>query len=157
MGKWSKLGDRLSRASTLLNLSFPAHAAWNQTGLLTAAQHLAEALLTSALHLARDQTCLDLALARLLSKRPPSQNKQFKDSVILEQYLALVRELRRSGFAERCVFVSSNRTDFADTKASPKIHRDLDPEFQAIRLEYFPTLHAAINSRDPNTNLPLVV
>ncbi len=155
LAKWDEVGAQLLDAVTRLGQASPVIGNFNHQGMLQSLRQLAQGILDNSFILGRDATSISLAIARLLAKRPPAQNKQFKDSVILEQYLAFIGQLRKAGFNPRCVFVSSNRTDFGAGGGSPNLHPDLEPEFQAIRLEYFPTLHAAVNSRD-TSGLPLL-
>ncbi len=69
-----------------------------------------------------------------------------KDSIHLEHYLELCRQLRASGFSGRCVFVSANKADFWEAKNKADIHPELDPQLSAVGLEFFGTLEAALGS-----------
>jgi len=69
-----------------------------------------------------------------------------KDSVHLEHYLELCRQLHASGFPGRRVFVSANKADFWEAKNKPDIHPELGPQLTAVGLEFFGTLEAALGS-----------
>lgn len=86
-------------------------------------------------------------MARLIAKRPPSQDKQqMKDSMNLEQALELSRRLEAASFPYARVFISSNTKDFADSSANSEVHVDLRDEFDAAGLEYHTSLRSAIGS-----------
>ena len=113
------------------------------------ARQLADGLLQRAVTLARDQSCLNRAIERLMVKRRPAHKNQIKDSINLEQCLELCRQLRSRGFASPVVFVSSNTNDFAASdqpNPGPGLHIDLQPEFDSLQLEYYSSLRAALGA-----------
>jgi len=115
-------------------------------GLHTALAALADAVLGWAVVLDRDEPCGGRALDRVQNKSRPSHGGMVKDSIHLEHYLELCRQLHASGFPERRVFVSANKTDFWEAKYKPDIHPDLAPQLAAVGLEFFGTLEAALGS-----------
>jgi hypothetical protein len=117
-------------------------------------RRLAEDLLAQALVLARDQTCLDRAVARLIAKRRPSHKKEMKDSMNLEQALELAAQLRNAAFSRARVFVSSNTNDFAESPTSHRLHPDLQAEFATASLEYFNSLWAAVGALRGRGEIP---
>jgi hypothetical protein len=115
-------------------------------GLPSALAGMASAVLGLTVALDRDDTCVERAFARVLNKTRPSHGGMIKDSVHLEHYLELARQLQASGFAARRVFVSANKADFWEAKNSATIHPYLAPELGAVGLEFFGNLEAALGS-----------
>ncbi len=108
---------------------------------------LANDLLGRVLLIPEDQSCIGRAFARVLERRAPAvKNNSVKDAYLIEQCLALCRELRSRGFGERIVFCSSNPDDFSDPRAPKRFHPDIAAEAVAVGLEYFPSLRAAVGS-----------
>src|SRR5271157_1808821 len=97
---------------------------------------------------------LNRAVARLIAKRRPSHKKEIKDSMNMEQSLELCSQLRNSGFTHPAVFISSNTNDYAAAATSSQLHNDLQAEFAAVSLEYFPSLRAAFGSLRARGVLP---
>lgn len=154
---WLRFHDQnqnwLFEAGAWLNLALPTPVAVHQFDVHDKCRQLADDLLAHAQVIARDQGCLDRALARLINKRRPSHKKEIKDSMNLEQCLELSRQLQIAGFSAKRVFVSSNTSDFADTTNS-KLHPDLQGEFDAAGLEYFASLNVALGSLRARGHLP---
>ncbi len=130
-------------AATSLPGPPPGYAGRGLPGALAA---LAGAVLGWATVLDRDDTCVGRALDRVHDKLRPSHAGMVKDSIHLEHYLELCRQLRVSGFSARCVLVSANKADFWEAKNKADIHPDLEPQLSAVRLEFFGTLEAALGS-----------
>lgn len=106
-----------------------------------------ETVLGLAVHLDRDPECIERALQRVMDRRRPSHKGKIKDSIILEHYLSLTAQIRKSGFADRCLFVSSNTSDFAADAKNRAHHPELDPDFGPPNLlEYFADPFAALAS-----------
>ncbi len=115
-------------------------------GLPAALAALAGAVLGWAVVLDRDDTCVGRALDRVQNKVRPSHAGMVKDSIHLEHYLELCRQLHASGFPGRRVFVSANKADFWEAKNKSDVHPDLAPQLTAVGLEFFGTLEAALGS-----------
>ena len=94
----------------------------------------------------RDDTCVGRAIDRVQNKVRPSHAGMVKDSIHLEHYLELCRQLHAAGFLERRVFVSANKADFWEAKNKSDIHPELKPQLDAVGLEFFGTLEAALGS-----------
>jgi hypothetical protein len=93
---------------------------------------LATSFAEAAIVLEDDVECLHAARARNNAGRPPSHRKQqLPDCEIVEHYLGLVRLLRKNGFGNKCIFVSSNSQDYGKP-AEPS----LQDEFSAHELEF---------------------
>jgi hypothetical protein len=90
----------------------------------------------------------------LIAKRRPSHKKEIKDSMNLEQGLELCSQLRNGGFIRPAAFISSNTNDFAAASSKSQLHNDLQSEFAAVSLEYFPSLRAAVGSLRARSELP---
>jgi len=87
-----------------------------------------------------DNDCLALARAvdRIIADRHPIKrphSKGAKDSVILEHAVETTAQLRNAGFAEICIFVSSNTGDFANP-GSTNLHAQLAASFNPVSLRY---------------------
>ncbi len=144
----------LAKATTWANMAIPAPPSVQPFGLAARLRQLANDLLAHAVVMDRDSVSLDRAVARLLVKRHPSQNKEIKDSMNVEQSLELCNQLRNAGLVNAVVFVSSNTNDFAVTSTSGQLHGDLAPDFATVALEYFPNLRAAVGSLRARGALP---
>jgi hypothetical protein len=155
--KWLNLHDEnqlwLAESANWLGFLAPAPSNVSPLGISSLCRRLADQLLTQAVVLARDQSCLERAVARLIDKTPPSQNNEMKDSMNLEQILELSRQLQRHGFVPARVFVSSNTKDFADPN-SPKLHPALQQDFAAAGLEYFTCFRTALGQLRFRGQLP---
>ena len=101
-GEWTELHDRnqdwLVEASLCVALALPAPHMVHPHGLAARLRALADSLLAKARVLARDQACLDRAVYRLINKFRPSHKKEMKDSMNMEQCLALSSQLQNAGF-----------------------------------------------------------
>jgi hypothetical protein len=155
---WLGAHDRnqtwLAAAAPWVGTSVPSPTAVRPLGLHAEFRRLATDLLARAVVLDRDQSSLDRAVARLIAKRRPSHRKEIKDSMNLEQSLELCSRLRSGGFTRPVAFISSNTNDYAATSTSPRLHNDLQAEFSAVSLEYFPSLRAAVGSLRVRNELP---
>jgi len=101
-------------------------------------------LLGTATILARDLPSLLRAVERVIGKRRPSHKKEMKDSMNLEQMLALARLLSESvPFPHPIVFVSSNTKDFAAANGID-IHPDLKADFDTAGLLYRTSFRSAL-------------
>ena len=103
---------------------------------------LAESLMSGAMILAKDDLCIERALSRVMDRRRPSHKGQIKDSIHLEHYLELSRQLSQAHFSQPILFVSANKADFWD--GPPQLHSDLKNEFDNVGLHFFGKLEAAL-------------
>jgi hypothetical protein len=108
---------------------------------------LSQSLLNQAVRLDLDNACIQRALDRVYKKTRPSHEGHVKDSIHLEHYLELVRQLRALHFADHCIFVSGNRRDFWDGE-KPRLHPTLQPDFTnvAVQLQFSGSIDAALGS-----------
>jgi hypothetical protein len=147
---WLGAHDRnqlwLAKATPWVGTALPSPFEVYPFGLQAAFRRLANDLLARALVLDRDPTSLNRAVARLIAKRRPSHKNEIKDSMNLEQSRELCSQLRNSGFTHSVAFISSNTNDYAAATSSSHLHVDLQPEFTAVSLEYFPSLRAALGA-----------
>ena len=123
--------------------STPSYAG---SGLPAALAAQAGTVLGWAVVLDRDDSCVGRAVDRVHTKTRPSHAGMVKDSIHLEHYLELCRQLHAAGFPERRVLVSANKADFWEAKHKADIHPDLEPQLSAVGLEFFGTLEAALGS-----------
>ncbi|HJT32543.1 MAG TPA: hypothetical protein VJ783_10910 [Pirellulales bacterium] len=107
---------------------------------------LAQQVLNAANILDNAPICTDRAISRVRAKERPSHDGRIKDSLHIEHYLELSRQLHNQGFQKRRVFVSGNRGDFCQGRNSSHLHASLDPQFAAAGLEFFASLAAALGS-----------
>ena len=115
-------------------------------GLPAALAALAGSVLGWATVLDREDACIGRALDRVQRKARPSHAGMVKDSIHLEHYLELCRQLSASSFPGRKVFVSANKADFWEAKIKADIHPDLALQLAAVGLEFFGSLEAALGS-----------
>lgn len=138
---------RIHRAAVHVNLALPnAPSHYAGSPLIQELGTLAQRVLSVATVLDAEQVCVDRAVARVRAKERPSHKGQVKDSIHIEHYLELARQLHNQGLQERRVFVSSNRNDFCQSRPSAQLHADLQPDFHAAGLEFFSSLSAALGS-----------
>lgn len=84
------------------------------------------------------------AVQRVLEARTPAKKGKdsTKDCLVIETYLAVVRQLRDAGLTASIVFVSSNLKDYTE-ETRTRLRTDLANEFAALNLEFAPNLAAA--------------
>jgi len=112
-------------------------------GLPAALLNLAQGLLDSSVTLDPDNPTLARAYQRVIDSRRPAQHGAIKDSVMLEEYLELTRQLRAGGFTLPIVFLSSNPDDFCEGGARA-LHPDLQAEFAPLNLGFCMVWPAAV-------------
>jgi hypothetical protein len=148
--KWLVDTDRhiqqIHEAWTQLGNPLPASPPkYNDPQLIDVLTDLAQGLLDQALVLREDVDCVMRALGRVKAKARPSHNKQIKDSIHLEHYLELSRQLRDAGHREERIFVSTNSSDFwADKNNAEHPHPDLAHDRNAASLLFLGRLPLAL-------------
>jgi hypothetical protein len=107
-------------------------------------RQLSADLLAACLTMDHQAAAMSRAVDRIIASRLPARRKGTgaKDSVIVEHAIQLTNQLRTAGFTQRCVFVSSNTSDFA-VPSSNAVNPDLATEFSACRLDYAISLEHA--------------
>jgi hypothetical protein len=135
---------RLHQVRQELGVPLPAQTSYAGLGLLADLQTTAEMLLDVSWALDRDQGCVNAAVQRVFDKRRPSHKREVKDSIHLEHCLELSRRIRLNGFAELILFVSANKKDHGPAVANNQPHVELQPDFAAVRMDYFDSLGSAI-------------
>ena len=101
-------------------------------------RQLSTDLLAACVAIDYDGLALARAVDRIIAYRHPIKqphSKGAKDSVILEHAVETTAQLRNAGFAEVCIFVSSNTGDFADP-GSTNLHAQLAASFNPVNLRY---------------------
>ena len=118
---------------------------------------LARGIIDRATALKQDRECIDRALERVMTHQRPSHKNMIKDSIHLEHYLELSRQLKAKSFGERCYFVSGNKADFwaekdksrleldLTGKNEPRLHPDLEPDLIDAGLIFEPMLERAVS------------
>jgi hypothetical protein len=107
---------------------------------------LSKVLRDAAILLDKDADALSRAIDRVINVMRPmrKEGKGAKDAVIVEHAIGLTSALRVAGFAQRCVFVSSNTNDFAISKTTT-LHPHLAGAFGApTNLDYAASIPAAV-------------
>jgi hypothetical protein len=113
-------------------------------GLAEGLRNLSEQLLDVSIRLDPDDTCKVRAFDRTENGIPPSRKgDQVKDSLIIEEYLAVCRLLESSGFKGKRVFCSSNTKDYCGEGKCP--HPALALEFAQVGLVYKENLPGAFH------------
>jgi hypothetical protein len=132
---WDRVGiPKLTQAPTYL-----------EPLLVEALTSLGESLIQSAIVLDEDHNCVIRALDRVKQKRRPSHKREIKDSIHLEHYLELARQLNAVGFAQPVIFVSTNGADFwADTNTPQSPHVELRVDLKAAALLFYGRLDYAL-------------
>ena len=127
-------------AAICSHLALPVVAAL-PAGVLTMPallRQLSTDLLAACVTIDSDGLALARAVDRIVAYRHPVKqphSKGAKDSVILEHAVEMTAQLRNSGFAEICIFVSSNTGDFANP-GSTHLHAQLAASFNPVNLRY---------------------
>ena len=122
------------------HLALPGVAAL-PAGVLTMPKllrQLSHDLLAACVTIDNDGLALARAVDRIIACRHPVKqphSKGAKDSVILEHAVETTAQLRNAGFAEICIFVSSNTGDFANP-GSTNLHAQLVASFNPVKLGY---------------------
>jgi hypothetical protein len=101
-------------------------------------RQLSADLLAACVAIDNDGLALARAVDRIIAYRHPVKqphSKGAKDSVILEHAVETTAQLRNAGFAEICIFVSSNTGDFANP-GSTHLHAQLAASFSPVHLRY---------------------
>lgn len=101
-------------------------------------RQLSTDLLAACVTIGNDGLALARAVDRIIAYRHPVKqphSKGAKDSVILEHAVETTAQLRNAGFAEICIFVSSNTGDFANP-GSTNLHAQLAASFNPVNLRY---------------------
>jgi hypothetical protein len=100
-------------------------------------RQLSADLLAACVTIENDGLALARAVDRIIACRHPvkQHSKGAKDSVILEHAVETTAQLRSAGFAEICIFVSSNTGDFANP-GSTNLHTQLAASFNPVSLRY---------------------
>jgi hypothetical protein len=104
----------------------------------TLLRQLSTDLLAACVTIDNDGLALARAVDRIIACRHPVKqphSKGAKDSVILEHVVETTAQLRSAGFAEICIFVSSNTGDFANP-GSTNLHTQLAASFNLVSLRY---------------------
>jgi hypothetical protein len=105
---------------------------------------VADELIGPALPLDRNDASRLRAMDRAIAPRRPARKGQTAhDCEIIEHCLGLCQELRGAGFAQVCVFVTSNINDYCDEAG--KLHPDLVGDFAGVDLRFVTDLSWARN------------
>ena len=82
---------------------------------------------------------------RVKQKRRPSQQKEIKDSIHLEHYLELSRQLHAAGYTQPAALVRPNSSDFwADKNKPSALYIDLEAELTAAHLKFYGRIEFAL-------------
>ena len=112
-------------------------------GLVENLVELSKQLLDTAVRLDRDEGCRSRASDRAIERIPPALLKsELKDCIIIEEYLAVCRELKPLGHRKRRVFCTSNKADYClDSELYPRLAAD----FADVGLEFSMKLALAVH------------
>ena len=109
---------------------------------------LSDQLRRRAIPIQESSACVQRALDRVKTKSRPSHKGMIKDSIHLEHYLELARQLKAGNYTPRCIFVSGNKDDFwapsGQKNYSSRPHPDLADEMRTAGLEFSGDLVSAL-------------
>jgi hypothetical protein len=107
---------------------------------------LSAQVLNAGLMVVTDDECSGRAIRRVIHNVPPSKKGgEAKDCTILEEYLAVCRQLRVNGFQKKLVFCTSNTNDYCDKLPSSGLASVLATEFATINLDFCTSLEWAVH------------
>ena len=113
--------------------------------LIDSLTSLGESLIQGAVVLDEDNACVMRAIDRVKQKRRPSHKKEIKDSIHLEHYLEISRQLHAAGSKQPALFVSTNSSDFwADKNTDSAPHLDLEAELATAHLKFYGNIAFAL-------------
>ncbi|MGH7812644.1 MAG: hypothetical protein ACREQI_01395 [Candidatus Binataceae bacterium] len=109
-----------------------------QFGLPERLLEICERIMASAVWLPPDDAILRATHLRSTDRRKPAARgkRETPDCQIIETYFALCRALRSRGFEERCVFASSNKSDFYGEGEPLPPHEELAAECNEVNLQF---------------------
>ena len=88
-------------------------ARYSSQNLDDALERLSASFFANALILSEDSNCVIRASRRTINQEAPGRKGGgLKDCIIIEHSIELCSQLQVAGFAERCVFITSNEKDF---------------------------------------------
>ena len=137
--------DAVSESMTHLGLPAPPLLPPDAFGVPKKLRELSANLRDASICLDDDAEALARAINRIVDVKMPAKRggRGAKDAVIVEHAVCLADGLRRQGFHELCLFVSSNTADFAD-RNNVRIHPDLASSFTQSNLLFAPSLASAL-------------
>jgi hypothetical protein len=116
---------------------------YGQSGLAEALRDLSRSLIDRGVLLDADTESRARAVARVVNRTAPALRGEVKDSVIVEEYMAVCRWLQARGFVRRRVFYTSNTRDYCE--AGGQLHANLAAEFADCSLTFTTSLPWAIH------------
>jgi hypothetical protein len=150
MTKWLAETDKrlidIHQTFALVGTPKPTQApSYCDPALVHALASLGESLIQSAIVLGEDIGCVIRAFDRVKQKRRPSHRNEIKDSIHLEHYQELARQLNAAGFVQPVIFVSTNKADFwTDTNTPEYPHVELHADMKAANLLFYGRLEFAL-------------
>ena len=118
---------------------------YEDTLLIDSLTSLGESLIQGSMILDQDNDCVMRAVDRVKLKKRPSHEREIKDSIHLEHYLELSRQLYVLGYSQPSLFVSTNSSDFWADKNTPSVpHIDIEPELNAANLKFYGNIAFAL-------------
>jgi hypothetical protein len=121
-------------------------AEYSRPALAERLHGLSEKVLLSAVIVDEEDECYRRAVRRVIDKIAPSKKGgEAKDCTILEEYLAVCRQLRTNGFQKRLLFCTSNTKDYCDKLPSSGLASTLATEFATINLDFCTSLEWAVH------------
>ncbi len=142
--KTAERHQSINEARSLIGLSRIGFEKIEEAFMIDGFVDVTRRIIDRAVVLERDGACIDRALGRLMDQQRPSHKNQIKDSIHLEHYLDLARQLKALNYGKSCLFVSGNKADFWAESGKPRIHPDLESDLQAAGLTFFARLEEAV-------------
>jgi hypothetical protein len=132
-------------ACQALGISLPsARTRYTKWSLAESLRDLSKSLMDRAIHLDLDAESRNKAVDRVALKMPPARrNREVKDCVIVEDYLAVCRGLQAAGLARKRVFCTSNTHDYCE--ATGQLCSELALDFAGCSLVFTTNLPWALH------------
>jgi hypothetical protein len=132
--KLDTMNEFLDATAHAVSIPLPSTVTYSHRNIDLALAKLSRDLLNHAIILREDSICQEKAYRRVVDKVAPADNKGgMKDCMIIEHSIELCSQLRKGGFAKKCVFISSNTKYFClPSSTAPK--PPLDSQLNAVQL-----------------------
>jgi hypothetical protein len=123
-------------ACDALNIARPfGKAAYSALSVADRLHDLSRQLRDCSVIIDHDDACSGRAMQRVMRNIPPSrQGGEAKDCGIIEECLAVSRQLHRAGFGRKRVFCTSNVNDYCERP--PQLHAQLATDFADVGLRF---------------------
>lgn len=128
------ISSMLMVVNALLNASYSTPQKISSLNITKHIRSLSETFLNTCLTLERKDVHTIRAMQRVRKNEAPARKgkPEPKDCEIVESFLELAQQLRKSGFAQRLIFFTANKEDFG---TNIKLKQPLDTQFSQLSAE----------------------